>query len=122
MKQQQNTNQQSQNTGKVVNGIFNPFKQLEKDVFNSQLSKNLIGAKEKNECGEKVIINETAPHLKDELTIGKSHSWNESTPNDANAEQTELDKNVKKKPFVTEIESKETKERRIKQASVGEAF
>ncbi|MBC7722520.1 MAG: hypothetical protein H7068_10890 [Pedobacter sp.] len=122
MKQQQNTTQQSQNAGEEANGKSNAFRQAEKIAFNSPQDKTINGADDKSDGTTNGTVNETAPHLKEELTIGKSSSWNESAPDDGNAEQAELDKNVKKKTNVSEIESKETKEKRIKQASVGEAF
>lgn len=96
MKEQQNINQQSQNTGEAAN------------------AKSNNSADNKNVHADEAITNETAPHLKDELTIGKSHSWNESASDDGNAEQEELNKNVKKKIPVVEIKIKETNERPIK--------
>ena len=122
MKQQQNTTQQSQNAGEVANGKSNAFEQEEKEAFNSPQDKTINGPDNKNENDTTAPNNKTAPHLSAELTIGKSQSWNESSPNDGISEQLELDKNVKKKTLVSEVESKETRERRIKQASSGEAF
>lgn len=121
--QSNNSSNQTQNAGEVANGKSTAFEKAEKEAFNSPQNKTINGSDDDlpTKNGEN-NEQQTAPHLQDELTIGNNKSWNQSAPNDGNSEQAELDKNVKKKPVITEVESKETREKRINQASIGDAF
>jgi hypothetical protein len=122
MKQQQSYNQQSQNAGEAANFKTKAFQQGQKDAFNSTQNKTINGNDEKAVETQRNTTHQTSPHLHSELTIGKNTAWNQSDTNDGDVEQEELDKSIKRKPIFTEIESKETREKRIKQSLIGEVF
>lgn len=123
LQKQTSNGTQSQNMGEVANGKSKVFEQAEKEAFNSPKDKTINGDESPEKLKEKLqLTNQTAPHLEKELKVGSSNAWNESSANDADNEQKELDKNVKRKIKISEVESEETKARRIKQASEGNAF
>ena len=120
---QTNNGKQSQSIGEVANGKSKAFEQAEKEDFNSPQDKTINGDESPKKVeGKPQVTHQTAPHLQKELKVGSSNAWNESSGTDADNEQKELDKNVKRKIRITEIESEETKARRIKKASEGDTF
>lgn len=119
---QQSFNQQFQNAGEAAAVKSKGLQKRQKDPFYSPKSIIINGYDEKIILKQTIITHQTSPHLHSLLTIGKNTSWNESATNDGDEEQEELDKTIKRKPIYTEIESKETREKRIKQSLIGEAF
>lgn len=122
MKQQQSNNQQPKNTGESTIEKSKVFLQGQKDFINYSHNKISNGYYKKIFNKQPFITHQTASNLRSLLTIGKNIAWSKSATNDGDTEQEELDELIKRKPNYTEIESKETKEKRIEQSLIGEAF
>ena len=124
MNHQQGYNLPSENAGEAANRTFTSPESWLKNAFNLPQYKSYNGNFKKLNVSQKipVSVHKTSLKLDAELTIGKNTAWNESATNDGDAEQQEHDKMIKRKPIYTEIESEETKKKRITQSLIGDAF
>ncbi len=123
LQKQTSNNTPMQDMGDFANGKFKAFEQAEKAASSFPKDKTINGnISLENIEANSLATYQTAPHLQKELKVGSSNVWNESFADDADNEQEELDKNVKRKTRIVEVESEETRARRINQASQGDAF
>ncbi len=131
-KQKGSSNSQIQLTGDKVNSQPDLYDQQLKHTshLNTQLEKEKEPDQDKK--NENIAVKDAqkkhAPHLDEELKMGTNTAWNSACEDcDSNNEVKELAKAGKAKKKHTssyhEIESEETRNRRIKQqAEAGEAF
>lgn len=119
MKQQPSFKPPSHNSDGEINVKFKVFLSGQNDAFNTTHNKTIKIYDVKKQLD---ATHQTSPNLYSLLGLGKYIAWNKPTKKNGDFDEEELEKMRIIQTIHSEIESVETREKRIKQSLIGDAF